>query len=172
MGSIWLGTQEYQLMGTGNSEAWETAFTRATSSDTVRSRVYTGKPARLLKTKWTEAWAEEGAPAPLPMSLQNLLVSVAHNRIAALPACVAELTNLAELLLPHNRVERLLPAHHAPTSLAYLDVNHNPIRTPPMEVLSLILARKGAPHSPSSLSPDDLAAGTATKWVYAVLSAA
>jgi NAD(P)H-dependent flavin oxidoreductase YrpB (nitropropane dioxygenase family) len=82
MGSIWLGTEEYRGMG-ANSEAWETAFTRATSSDTVRTRVYTGKPARLLKTKWTEAWAEEGAPAPLPMPLQNLLVAEAHNRISA-----------------------------------------------------------------------------------------
>lgn len=81
-GSIWLGTEEYRGMGT-NSEAWETAFTRATSSDTVRTRVYTGKPARLLKTKWTEAWAEEGAPAPLPMPLQNLLVAEAHSRISA-----------------------------------------------------------------------------------------
>jgi NAD(P)H-dependent flavin oxidoreductase YrpB (nitropropane dioxygenase family) len=82
MGSIWLGTEEYRGMG-ANSEAWETAFTRATSSDTVRTRVYTGKPARLLKTKWTEAWNEEGAPAPLPMPLQNLLVAEAHNRISA-----------------------------------------------------------------------------------------
>jgi NAD(P)H-dependent flavin oxidoreductase YrpB (nitropropane dioxygenase family) len=82
MGSIWLGTEEYRGMG-ANSEAWETAFTRATSSDTVRTRVYTGKPARLLKTKWTEAWAEDGAPTPLPMPLQNLLVAEAHNRISA-----------------------------------------------------------------------------------------
>ena len=82
MGSIWLGTEEYRGMG-ANSDAWETAFTRATSSDTVRTRVYTGKPARLLKTKWTQAWAEEGAPAPLPMPLQNLLVAEAHNRISA-----------------------------------------------------------------------------------------
>ncbi len=49
----------------------------------MRTRVYTGKPARLLKTKWTEAWAEEGAPQPLPMPLQNLLVAEAHNRIVA-----------------------------------------------------------------------------------------
>ena len=49
----------------------------------MRTRVYTGKPARLLKTKWTEAWAEEGAPAPLPMPLQNLLVAEAHSRISA-----------------------------------------------------------------------------------------
>ena len=49
----------------------------------MRTRIYTGKPARLLKTKWTEAWSEEGAPEPLPMPLQNLLVSEAHNRINA-----------------------------------------------------------------------------------------
>ena len=81
-GSIWLGTEEYRQLS-ANPSAWETAFTRATSSDTVRTRVYTGKPARLLKTKWTQAWAEEGAPEPLPMPLQNLLVAEAHNRIVA-----------------------------------------------------------------------------------------
>lgn len=80
-GSIWLGTEEYQNLQ--SNEGWTEAFTRATSSDTVRTRIYTGKPARLLKTKWTEAWSEEGAPAPLPMPLQNLLVSDAHNRINA-----------------------------------------------------------------------------------------
>jgi NAD(P)H-dependent flavin oxidoreductase YrpB (nitropropane dioxygenase family) len=80
-GSIWLGTQEYQRL---NSHAgWVEAFTRATSSDTVRARIYTGKPARLLKSKWTEAWAAPDAPEPLPMPLQNLLVADAHNRINA-----------------------------------------------------------------------------------------
>ena len=57
------------------------AFLRAGSSDTVRTRIYTGKPARLLKTRWTEAWEAEDAPAPLPMPLQNLLVADAHNRM-------------------------------------------------------------------------------------------
>ncbi len=80
-GSIWLGTQEYQNLQ--SSTGWTTAFTRATSADTVRTRIYTGKPARLLKTRWTQAWAEEDAPDPLPMPLQNLLVSDAHNRINA-----------------------------------------------------------------------------------------
>jgi NAD(P)H-dependent flavin oxidoreductase YrpB (nitropropane dioxygenase family) len=55
----------------------------AGSDQTVRARIYSGKPARLLKTKWTEAWAEPGAPEALPMPLQNLLVSEAHQRIAA-----------------------------------------------------------------------------------------
>jgi NAD(P)H-dependent flavin oxidoreductase YrpB (nitropropane dioxygenase family) len=80
-GSIWLGTEEYQNLQ--SNAGWTEAFTRASSSDTVRTRIYTGKPARLLKTKWTDAWAEEDAPQPLPMPLQNLLVSDAHNRINA-----------------------------------------------------------------------------------------
>jgi len=78
-GSMWLTTEEYQNLNT--SKGMTKAFLRASSSDTVRTRVYTGKPARLLKTKWTEAWSEEGAPEPLPMPLQNLLVSDAHNRM-------------------------------------------------------------------------------------------
>ena len=54
----------------------------ATSSDTVRRRIYTGKPARLLKSRWTEAWDADGAPEPLPMPLQNILVSGAHQRMS------------------------------------------------------------------------------------------
>jgi NAD(P)H-dependent flavin oxidoreductase YrpB (nitropropane dioxygenase family) len=81
MGSYWLTSAEYQLGGSAG--AVQQALVRAHSSDTVRSRIYSGKPARLLKTKWTQVWEEDGAPAPLPMPLQNLLVSEAHQRIAA-----------------------------------------------------------------------------------------
>jgi NAD(P)H-dependent flavin oxidoreductase YrpB (nitropropane dioxygenase family) len=79
MGSAWLVTQEYARMST--SPAVQQALLKATSSDTVRSRIYSGKPARLLKNKWTAAWEHEGAPEPLPMPLQNLLVSEAHQRL-------------------------------------------------------------------------------------------
>jgi NAD(P)H-dependent flavin oxidoreductase YrpB (nitropropane dioxygenase family) len=40
-----------------------------------------GSPARLLKTRWTQAWEEPGAPEPLPMPLQNLLVADAHSHM-------------------------------------------------------------------------------------------
>jgi NAD(P)H-dependent flavin oxidoreductase YrpB (nitropropane dioxygenase family) len=77
-GSLWLTVEEYDLSaGTGIRDA----LLRAGSGDTVRTRVYTGKPARLLKTKWTEAWEAPEAPDPLPMPLQNLLVADAHNRM-------------------------------------------------------------------------------------------
>ncbi len=78
-GSVWLTTEEYQNLS--SNPGMTEAFLRATSSDTVRSRVYTGKPARLLKTRWTQAWAEPDAPEPLPMPLQNLLVADAHSRM-------------------------------------------------------------------------------------------
>ena len=78
-GSLWLTTEEYANLNT--NKGMTEAFLRAESSDTTRTRVYTGKPARLLKTKWTEAWTEEGAPEPLPMPLQNLLVAEAHMRM-------------------------------------------------------------------------------------------
>ena len=70
---MWLTTEEYQNLNT--SKGMTEAFLRASSSDTVRTRVYTGKPARLL-SQVDRGWSEEGAPEPLPMPLQNLLVSV------------------------------------------------------------------------------------------------
>ena len=47
MGSAWLTTEEYTL-GTA-MPALREALLAATSSDTVRSRIYSGKPARLLR---------------------------------------------------------------------------------------------------------------------------
>lgn len=79
MGSVWLTAEENQLMR--QVGATTQALLHATSSDTVRTRIYTGKPARLLRTKWTQVWEEEDAPEPLPMPLQNLLVAEAHQRL-------------------------------------------------------------------------------------------
>lgn len=79
MGSMWLTAKENQMMQ--QVGATTQALLKATSADTVRTRVYTGKPARLLKTEWTNAWESEDAPEPLPMPLQNLLVAEAHQRI-------------------------------------------------------------------------------------------
>ncbi|MDM4719395.1 nitronate monooxygenase family protein [Micromonospora sp. WMMA1363] len=78
-GSCWLTTREY--LDTSAPPALRQALLAATSADTVRSRVYSGKPARLLRSRWTEAWNQPGAPAPLPMPLQNMLVSEAHERL-------------------------------------------------------------------------------------------
>ncbi|MCB8910886.1 NAD(P)H-dependent flavin oxidoreductase YrpB, nitropropane dioxygenase family [Rhodococcus rhodochrous J3] len=84
MGSYWLTTSEYKLGAAAHGpSSIQRALLGASSSDTVRSRIYSGKPARLLKTKWTEAWSKPDAPEPLPMPLQNILVSEAHQRMSA-----------------------------------------------------------------------------------------
>jgi NAD(P)H-dependent flavin oxidoreductase YrpB (nitropropane dioxygenase family) len=79
MGSAWLLTSEYAQMS--SSPGVQQALLAATSSDTVRSRIYSGKPARLLRNRWTAAWEQPGAPKPLPMPLQNILVAEAHQRL-------------------------------------------------------------------------------------------
>ena len=93
MGSAFLTAAEYDLgvRTAGGASVIQEAMLAATSSDTVRRRIYTGKPARLLKSRWTEAWDAEGAPEPLPMPLQNILVSEAHQRMneAKDPSAVA-----------------------------------------------------------------------------------
>src|SRR6201997_127726 len=78
MGSAFLTAAEYHL---GAVSAIQRALLNATSSDTVRRRIYTGKPARLLKSRWTDAGDASDAPEPLPMPLQNILVSEAHQRV-------------------------------------------------------------------------------------------
>ncbi|HEU5449213.1 MAG TPA: nitronate monooxygenase [Acidimicrobiia bacterium] len=75
-GSVWLTTQEAETHPVVKEK-----FLRATSSDTLRSRSITGKPARQLKSAWTEAWDGPGSPGPLPMPLQPLLVDYALHRI-------------------------------------------------------------------------------------------
>jgi NAD(P)H-dependent flavin oxidoreductase YrpB (nitropropane dioxygenase family) len=76
-GSIWLTVAEADT----SKEALENLL-EASSRDTVRSRSMTGKPARQLRTAWTEAWEREGAPPTLPMPLQGLLWGEMARRVA------------------------------------------------------------------------------------------
>lgn len=74
-GSLWLGVAE------AAAEAEEKAcYFAASSEDTVRSPSWTGKPCRMLRTEWTEAWAAPGNPAPLGMPLQGLVTADAIRR--------------------------------------------------------------------------------------------
>ncbi len=76
-GSVWLTTEEAET-----SPAVKEKYLRAGPGDTVRSRSITGKPARMLRTPWTDAWEGADSPGPLPMPLQTLLVGEALGRIA------------------------------------------------------------------------------------------
>ncbi len=43
------------------------------SEDTVITRAHSGKPCRVVRSDWIDAWAEAGAPEPLGMPLQQAL---------------------------------------------------------------------------------------------------
>ncbi len=75
-GSIWLTVAEADT----NPIAVEKMLA-ASSRGTVRSRSMTGKPARQLRTDWTDAWEREDAPPTLPMPLQGILYAEAARRI-------------------------------------------------------------------------------------------
>jgi NAD(P)H-dependent flavin oxidoreductase YrpB (nitropropane dioxygenase family) len=69
-GTLWLASRE-----SDTNMVVKEKILAATEDDTVRSRALTGKPARLLKTQWTAEWEAPGAPAPLPMPLQGILIA-------------------------------------------------------------------------------------------------
>ncbi|MFG1701983.1 NAD(P)H-dependent flavin oxidoreductase [Nonomuraea sp. M3C6] len=78
-GSVWLTTEEAET-----APAVKRKLLAASSLDTVRSRSRTGKPARQLKSAWTEEWdSGQESPGPLGMPLQLLLSEGAMARIGA-----------------------------------------------------------------------------------------
>lgn len=75
MGSMWLNSAEAAA-----EPAQRDSYMKATSEDTVRSRSWTGKTARMLKNEWTEAWDRTDTPDTLPMPLQGYLTFDAVRR--------------------------------------------------------------------------------------------
>ncbi len=67
-GTLWLTVEEADV-----SPGQMKSYLDATSADTVRSKSFTGKPCRMLKNDWTEAWDQPDTPDPLPMPLQMLV---------------------------------------------------------------------------------------------------
>jgi NAD(P)H-dependent flavin oxidoreductase YrpB (nitropropane dioxygenase family) len=75
MGSMWLNASEAAA-----EPAQRESYMNASSEDTIRSRSFTGKTARMLKNEWTEAWDRADTPDPLPMPLQGYLTFDATRR--------------------------------------------------------------------------------------------
>lgn len=76
-GSCWLTVKESEMTGGAVMDK----LLAADSSDAVRSKTLSGKPARLLRTAWTEAWLRDECPGTLPMPLQYMATSEAQTRI-------------------------------------------------------------------------------------------
>jgi NAD(P)H-dependent flavin oxidoreductase YrpB (nitropropane dioxygenase family) len=74
-GSIWLAVEEAAA-----EPAEKQTYINAGIHDTVRSRSWTGKPARMLRNDWTEAWERSDTPDPLGMPLQFMVTAEAVSR--------------------------------------------------------------------------------------------
>lgn len=76
-GSVWLATVEAET-----TEIFRDKMIEASSRDAVRSRGRTGKPARQLRSAWTDAWDRSpDSPGALPMPLQTLVSRDAFHAI-------------------------------------------------------------------------------------------
>jgi NAD(P)H-dependent flavin oxidoreductase YrpB (nitropropane dioxygenase family) len=68
-GSVWLATVESET-----TEIFREKMIAASSRDAVRSKGRTGKPARQLRSVWTDAWDRgPDSPGALPMPLQSII---------------------------------------------------------------------------------------------------
>ena len=74
-GSLWLTVREAE-----SPPAQMESYLNATSKDTVRSRSYTGKPCRMLRNEWTDAWEGPDSPGYLGMPLQGMVTMDAVQR--------------------------------------------------------------------------------------------
>lgn len=69
----WLGTLWMAARENHTPPALLERLVASTSEDTVITRVHSGKPCRVVRSAWIDAWAEPGAPQPLGMPLQQAL---------------------------------------------------------------------------------------------------
>jgi NAD(P)H-dependent flavin oxidoreductase YrpB (nitropropane dioxygenase family) len=73
----WTGSQWLMVEEAENTPVQQDTYAKAASRDTVRSRSFTGKPCRMLKNDWTDAWEQQGNPEPLGMPLQYMVSGMA-----------------------------------------------------------------------------------------------
>jgi len=73
----WSGSQWLMVEEAENTPVQQQAYIQAGSRDTVRSRSFTGKPCRMLRNDWTEAWEDAATPDPLGMPLQYMVSGIA-----------------------------------------------------------------------------------------------
>ena len=69
LGTVWLTTEEHGL-----NRKILAKLLKAGSADTVLTRSHSGKTCRVVRTAWSEEWDTEGAPKPLKMPYQHVLI--------------------------------------------------------------------------------------------------
>jgi NAD(P)H-dependent flavin oxidoreductase YrpB (nitropropane dioxygenase family) len=68
LGTLWMGAKENHT-----PPALLQRLIASGSEDTLITRAHSGKPCRVVRSDWIDAWNESGAPEPLSMPLQQAL---------------------------------------------------------------------------------------------------
>ncbi len=68
----WIGTTFLATEEAGIEDYQKEVIAESGDGDTVVSRSVTGKPARIIKNKWSQAWIDE-KKEPLPMPFQSII---------------------------------------------------------------------------------------------------
>lgn len=102
-GSLWLTVEEADI-----PPKQMQSYLDATSRDTVRSRSWTGKPCRMLRNDWTEAWARDDTPDPLGMPLQFMVTGEAVARGHKYPEAAVDVNfnPVGQIVGSMNKVRR------------------------------------------------------------------
>jgi NAD(P)H-dependent flavin oxidoreductase YrpB (nitropropane dioxygenase family) len=102
-GSLWLTVEEADV-----PPAQMQTYLQASSHDTVRSRSFTGKPCRMLRNDWTDAWDRADSPEPLPMPLQMMVALDAVQRGHRYPEAAKDVNfnPVGQVVGMMDRVER------------------------------------------------------------------
>jgi NAD(P)H-dependent flavin oxidoreductase YrpB (nitropropane dioxygenase family) len=69
----WLGTLWMAARENHTPPALMRRLVAADSERTTITRAHSGKPCRVVRSEWIDAWARPDAPEPLPMPLQQVL---------------------------------------------------------------------------------------------------
>ena len=69
----WLGTLWMAARESHTPPALLRRLVDSGSEDTVITRAHSGKPCRVVRSEWIDAWQQPGAPEPLNMPLQQVL---------------------------------------------------------------------------------------------------
>ena len=111
----WTGSQWLMVEESENTPVQQAAYVKAGSRDTVRSRSFTGKPARMLRNDWTEAWETPDNPKPLGMPLQYMVSGMAVRATNKYPNETVDVAfnPVGQVVGQFTKVEKTVDGHRA-----------------------------------------------------------
>jgi NAD(P)H-dependent flavin oxidoreductase YrpB (nitropropane dioxygenase family) len=111
----WVGTAFLATDEAGIEDFQKQAIAQGGDADTVVSRSITGKPARMIRNKWADAWVSAGKE-PLPMPYQSMVsgpvlaAGIAAKRQDIMPGFAGQGIGLIHSVRPAAEVMRDLVA--------------------------------------------------------------